>query len=74
MGPVNGLADLPGVHDLRTANGRVRFDVDHDALEAALRRLTDAGLRGLISRQPTLEELFLRHYDRRNGQTMEVSR
>ncbi|HEY9524758.1 MAG TPA: ABC transporter ATP-binding protein [Thermopolyspora sp.] len=74
VGPVNGLADLPGVHDLRTANGRVRFDVDHDALEAALRRLTDAGLRGLISRQPTLEELFLRHYDRRNGQTMEVSR
>jgi ABC-2 type transport system ATP-binding protein len=29
-----------------------------------LRRLTAAGVRGLVSRPPTLEELFLRHYDR----------
>ncbi|NUP83004.1 MAG: DUF4162 domain-containing protein, partial [Nonomuraea sp.] len=64
-GPADGLAALPGVHDLRVEGDRVRFDVDAGALDAALRRLTDAGVRGLVSRPPTLEELFLRHYDRR---------
>jgi ABC-2 type transport system ATP-binding protein len=63
-GPVDGLADLPGVHDLHVDGTRVKFDVDTDALDAALHRLTSAGVRGLVSQPPTLEELFLRHYDR----------
>jgi ABC-2 type transport system ATP-binding protein len=62
--PADGLAGLPGVHDLRAENGRVRFDVDTTALDTVLRRLTDIGVRALVSRPPTLEELFLRHYDR----------
>jgi len=62
-GPVNGLADLPGVHNLRTHDGHVAFDVDTAALDAALRRLTEVGVRGLVSQPPTLEELFLRHYE-----------
>jgi ABC-2 type transport system ATP-binding protein len=56
------LADLPGVHNLRQENGRVRFDVDADALDPALRQLTQVGVRSLVSQPPTLEELFLRHY------------
>ncbi|MEV4833712.1 ABC transporter ATP-binding protein [Nonomuraea sp. NPDC049486] len=62
--PADGLAALPGVHDLRAESGRVRFDVDTAALDVVLRHLTDAGVRGLVSRPATLEELFLRHYDR----------
>jgi ABC-2 type transport system ATP-binding protein len=61
-GPPAGLADLPGVHDLQAQDGRVRFDVDNEALDAALRRLTSLGVRSLVSQPPTLEELFLRHY------------
>jgi ABC-2 type transport system ATP-binding protein len=61
--PVDGLLDLPGVHDLRSDGGRVSFDVDTDSLDAALRRLTGVGVRSLVSRPPTLEELFLRHYE-----------
>jgi ABC-2 type transport system ATP-binding protein len=61
--PVDGLAALSGVHDLKNQNGRISFDVDADALEAALRQLTDAGVRSLTSQPPTLEELFLRHYE-----------
>lgn len=60
--PANGLADLPGVHDLRTNNGTVQFDVDATALDAALKHLSEAGVRSLVSQPPTLEELFLRHY------------
>ncbi len=62
--PPTGLADLPGVHNLVTADHRVEFDVDTAALEPALRLLTDLGVRGLVSQPPTLEELFLRHYER----------
>ncbi|MGY1787571.1 ABC transporter ATP-binding protein [Geodermatophilus sp. SYSU D00698] len=60
--PASGLAALPGVHDLRHEDGRVRFDVDTDALDGTLRYLTTLGVVALTSTPPTLEELFLRHY------------
>ncbi|MER7080635.1 ABC-2 type transport system ATP-binding protein [Saccharopolyspora kobensis] len=62
-GPPTALADLPGVHDLRADGDVVRFEVDPAALGPALRQLDDLGVRRLISRPPTLEQLFLRHYD-----------
>ena len=65
-GPPAGLAALaalPGVHGLDVQDSRVRFDIDAGALDAALRHLTAVGVRSLISQPPTLEELFLRHYD-----------
>ncbi|HSK57183.1 MAG TPA: ABC transporter ATP-binding protein [Jiangellales bacterium] len=60
--PVIGAAELPGVHDVVTENGRVAFDVDTDHLDGAVRHLTGFGIRALTSQPPTLEELFLRHY------------
>ncbi|NUR89110.1 MAG: ABC transporter ATP-binding protein [Nonomuraea sp.] len=63
-GSPDGLKELAGVHDLRVEDGVVRLDVDPDALGAALRELGSLGVRGLVSGPPTLEELFLRHYDR----------
>ncbi|ALG05725.1 ABC transporter ATP-binding protein [Kibdelosporangium phytohabitans] len=58
-----GLADLPGVHDLQTRDGHVKFEVDTAELDGALRHLTTFGVRSLTSQPPTLEELFLRHYE-----------
>jgi ABC-2 type transport system ATP-binding protein len=60
--PVSGLDQLPGVHDVRTHDGRVHFAVDGEHLEAAVRALTESGIRSLTSHPPTLEELMLRHY------------
>jgi ABC-2 type transport system ATP-binding protein len=62
-----GFADLPGVHDAviesRPGGGAsLRCEVDGDHLDAAIRRLAEAGVRSLVSQPPTLEELFLRHY------------
>jgi ABC-2 type transport system ATP-binding protein len=71
-GPVNGLAGMPGVHNLRSENGSVRFDVDAAALGQALRSLTAVGVRSLISQPPTVEELFLRHYQR-GGEAAEAA-
>jgi ABC-2 type transport system ATP-binding protein len=61
-GPLDGLAELPGVHDLRAEDGRVRFDVDPNALDPVLRLLGSLGVRSLASGPPGLEELFLQHY------------
>ncbi|MGW5415467.1 ATP-binding cassette domain-containing protein [Actinomadura geliboluensis] len=56
------LAELPGVHDLRTENGQLRFDVDGDHLAAAVRRLGELDVQALSAHPPTLEQLLLRHY------------
>ncbi|KOX27957.1 ABC transporter ATP-binding protein [Saccharothrix sp. NRRL B-16348] len=63
VGAPSGLAGLPGVHDLAVEGNRVRFEVDTDHLDTALRALVGSGVRALTSQPPTLEELFLRHYE-----------
>ncbi|GEJ99295.1 ABC transporter ATP-binding protein [Streptomyces sp. 1-11] len=67
-GPPNGLADLPGVHDLDVRGRRVRLQVDTGKLDAVLRQLGESGVRSLTSTPPTLEELFLRHYRDERGE------
>ncbi|QIY63817.1 ATP-binding cassette domain-containing protein [Streptomyces sp. RPA4-2] len=61
-GPPGSLASLPGVHDVDVQGTRVRLQVDTDKLNAVLRSLTDSGVRSLAATPPTLEALFLRHY------------
>ena len=64
--PAAGLDKLAGVHDLQvngTDGTRVSCQVDTAELGGFLRRLTDYGVRDLVSQPPTLEELFLRHYE-----------
>lgn len=60
--PVSDLNSLPGVHSVIIEDGAVRFDVDADALDAAIAAVSRAGVRALTSHPPTLEELMLRHY------------
>jgi ABC-2 type transport system ATP-binding protein len=67
-----GFDKLPGVHDLRVDGtdgaARLSCQVDTAELGGFLRRLSDYGVRDLVSQPPTLEELFLRHYEAGNGQ------
>jgi ABC-2 type transport system ATP-binding protein len=60
--PPDGLAAVPGVHGLETTGPTVHFHVDTVHLAAAIERLSEAGIRTLVSNPPTLEEMFLRHY------------
>ena len=62
-GPPHGLAGLPGVHGLQVEGTRVRCEVDTSRLDPVLARLAAIGTRGLVAAPPTLEELFLRHYE-----------
>ena len=57
------LTGVPGVHDAHVDGGRLTCQVDDAALTAALGALAALGVRSLVSSPPTLEELFLRHYD-----------
>ncbi len=59
LGEIEGFA---GVHDVSRENGRTHFDVDGEHLDATIAHLSSLGIRSLISRPPTLEQLFLRHY------------
>jgi ABC-2 type transport system ATP-binding protein len=79
--PVTGLAELPGVHDLAVTGQRVRFAVDAEHLDAAIKALGTFGLASLVCQPPTLEEIMLRHYgdgpsrgDEVTDATMEVAR
>ena len=55
------LSDVPGVHDLETDGNRVRFQVS-GPVQPVLQRLSAVGVSRLLSREPSLEELFLAHY------------
>ncbi|MFE0348685.1 ABC transporter ATP-binding protein [Streptomyces griseoluteus] len=57
------MEGLAGVHDLEVRGPRVRLQVDTAELDAVLRVLSAAGVRSLTCTPPTLEELFLRHYE-----------
>jgi ABC-2 type transport system ATP-binding protein len=72
--PVGDLAGLTGVHDVQAQDGRLRFDVDTEQLDGAVRHLTGFGIRSLTSAPPTLEELFLRHYGDDAAPTAEPAR
>ncbi len=60
-----GLQGLPGVHAVQLEGAdpvRLHAEIEPEALAEVVRRLGAAGTRSLNSRKPTLEELFLRHY------------
>jgi ABC-2 type transport system ATP-binding protein len=61
--PLSGVDTMTGVHDYSAQGNKVQFEVDTAELDAVLRKLTEFGVRSLISQPPTLEQLFLRHYE-----------
>lgn len=66
---VSGLDEMTGVHDLGGDDHTLSFDVDGEHLDGVIRHLSGFGITSLVSRPPTLEELFLRHY----GDVVDVS-
>ncbi|BBZ00431.1 ABC transporter ATP-binding protein [Mycolicibacterium fallax] len=56
------LGRIRGVQDVRFEGQVLHAQVDADALDELIRALGQAGVRSLVSRPPTLEDLFLRHY------------
>jgi polyether ionophore transport system ATP-binding protein len=60
-GVVPDVARLPGVSSVEVTGRVMRCQV-RGSVEPLLKVLADAGVRELLSREPSLEELFLAHY------------
>jgi polyether ionophore transport system ATP-binding protein len=58
---VPDLSSVPGVRSVEVDGNRARFQVS-GPMEPLLGVLAAAGVRHLVSREPSLEELFLAHY------------
>jgi ABC-2 type transport system ATP-binding protein len=61
--PVENLESVTGVHSVTAAGTKVSLDVEPGAMGEVIAYLTPYGIRDLTSRPPTLEELFMRHYE-----------
>jgi polyether ionophore transport system ATP-binding protein len=64
-GPVPDLSAVPGVSSVQVTGRVLRCHVRGD-IEPLLKVLAAAGVRELLSREPSLEELFLAHYGTSN--------
>lgn len=60
--PPDGIESRIGIRDLHREDNRVTFTVETDAFRETVEWLTSLGLNSLVSRPPTLEDLFLREY------------
>lgn len=61
---LSGLDELEGVHHIEEKDGEYSFQVDSEKIDAVIRHISQFGVVKLESSPPTLEDLFLRHYER----------
>jgi len=62
--PVEGLSGLTGVHCVTEDRGGLDFQVDYVNVGAVVEYITKFGIKKFESAPPTLEELFMSHYDK----------
>lgn len=63
--PILGLGENPHVHDLVVNDDEVKFSVDGEYLGETISDLSKYGIISLQSMPPTLEQLFMSHYQER---------
>ncbi|MBS7066877.1 MAG: ABC transporter ATP-binding protein [Lactococcus lactis] len=57
-----GLKELSSVHDLQIKENEATFQADSDSIDEILKTLLLYGVKKLEATPPTLEDLFMRHY------------
>lgn len=61
--PVTDLATIKGVYNIQKQERVLTFQTDSDALDAVIKHISSFGIVRLESAPPTLEDLFMRHYE-----------
>jgi ABC-2 type transport system ATP-binding protein len=61
--PIENLAAVKGVHGVTEHSGGLSFQVDSDDVAGVVSTIGQYGVRKLESAPPTLEDLFMRHYN-----------
>lgn len=61
--PLTTLHEVKGVHDIEEKDGAFVFHVDTERLDEVMKYVSSFGIVKLESAPPTLEDLFMRHYE-----------
>jgi ABC-2 type transport system ATP-binding protein len=61
--PITGLNELKGIHDIEESKHGKTFQVDTTEMDAVIKHISPFGIIRLESAPPTLEDLFMRHYE-----------
>jgi len=61
------LGDVPGLSVVSVLDGELRAEVDSEHLSDVMAAFAQRGIESLVVHPPTLEELFLEHYDEPGG-------
>jgi len=62
---ITGLQKLPGLANVAVKGNFAEFEVASDAIDEPLKHLLQFNIANLVTSPPTLEDLFLRHYNDR---------
>ncbi|MFD1334715.1 ATP-binding cassette domain-containing protein [Oceanobacillus iheyensis] len=62
-GDVGAMASITGVHDFMQKDNQATFSADHQYLNDILTQATKLGVKKFEAVPPTLEDLFMRHYE-----------
>jgi ABC-2 type transport system ATP-binding protein len=68
--PITGLHECRGVHDIVEKAQGFSFQVDTEELDNVIRHVSQFGITKLESAPPTLEDLFMRHYEHKDETTV----
>lgn len=61
---LKGLNEIKGVYNIKENEDELSFQVDTEEIDAVIRHISKFGVLKLESVPPTLEDLFLRHYEK----------
>ncbi len=65
---LNGLESVDGVHDVQQDQNKYTFQVDTEKMDAVIKFVSRYSIMKLESAPPTLEDLFMRHYEGAGGE------
>ncbi|SES90060.1 ABC-2 type transport system ATP-binding protein [Salinibacillus kushneri] len=60
---ISSLNELQGIHKIEETDQGLTFQVDTEQLDDVIRHISQFGIEKLESAPPTLEDLFMRHYE-----------
>jgi len=58
-----GLESIKGIYNISTIQKSISFEVDMEAVDMVIRYISQFGIQKIESAPPSLEALFMRHYD-----------
>lgn len=68
--PIAALNEIKGIHEINKQGNAVSFQIDTEEMDAVIKHISQFGVVKLESAPPTLEDLFMRHYENKNEKTV----